>query len=155
MRLLPIFAMSALLFSGAVFAHGNGKSLELDITNATKQNASLAGVDPENRRVHGYIIRRGILDIPPGQTSTWVFYQFFGGGVTGKGIEGKVEYQWKGEDGANHSCLIHYHQTGRFFSAGVNETTVTGDCKTYNDPTKPSSLWDLTGESQITLGIKE
>ena len=110
MKLAPVFLMGLSFFVGTVFA--NDGSLYLDVTNATEQTVSLVSKDPENQQVHGFMLLCGVNSMRPAQTSTWVFCENFGvdflGINFGTEIQGKIEYQWKGENGENHFCTINY-----------------------------------------------
>ncbi len=123
--------------------------LNLDVANATNQVTSLTG-DPESERKHGYISRRGLVHIPTAHSTTWVFHQNLFAGP-----EGTVIYRWTDKNNQAQTCTIRYDQSYCGFTrAGDNKTRVDGNCSVYNDKTKPSLHWRLSGESQVTLGVK-
>lgn len=125
------------------------KLLNLDVANATNQIAFLVG-DPESERLHGYIFRRGHINIPASHSTTWVFHD-----NPFAGPEGTVIYRWLDKNNQPQHCKIHYRQSYCGLTrAGSNTTEIEGNCSNYNDKTKPSKYWNLSGESQITLGVR-
>ena len=121
--------------------------LQINITNDTDARASLAE-DPETQRVHGYIFRRGLVNIPRTHSTVWTFYEH-----SSFGPRGIIVYEWAGKQGDRERCTIDYHQSYcGSFRAGDNTTKVSGNCSIYNYLTKPSLYRHLKGESQVTLG---
>lgn len=122
------------------------RTLQLDVVNATNYLVKLSS-DPEYERIHGYISKRGLPTIPSQHVTNWFLHEH-----PLSGPEGTINYMFTDSSQTVHHCIIHYGQSYCGFTrAGVNHSWVNGDCSIVNDHTKPSLLWNLFGESQITI----
>ena len=153
MKLFACFCGILLLLPATAALSDNTDSvgiLHIDITNATETTASLVG-DPEKSQEQGFIYKRGLPNIPKGQSTTWILSEH-----PFSGPKGRIVYQWRGRGNRLETCTINYQQTySGPLKGGDNTTSVSGKCSVYNDSTKPSGTWNLPGQSQVTLGKQQ